>query len=136
MPIWHRAFVDDSDPYRRRSKIVGGIFIPHLEGKMWLKRIHGIDIADNHSQDLKILMQLMGDLWDRGYVDNLMLVQSKDTDDAALDLLVVTKTRIGKFRNTGPLGVEEVVQEDLKNIFKPGRCEKKWIKVLSQEFGR
>ena len=103
---------------------------------MWLKRIHGIDIADDHSQDLRILKKLLKDMRDRGYPDNLELVQSKESDDAALDLLVVTKTRVGKFRNTGPPRVEEVVQEDLKNIFKPGRCEKKWIKMLSQEFGR
>ena len=72
----------------------------------------------------------------KGYYDNLELVQSRETDDATLDILVKTKIKVGRFYNTGPPGIEEVVQEDLKNIFKPGRLEKKWIKILSKDFGR
>ena len=135
-PPWHRAYCHDPDPYRRRSKIVGGIFIPYSEGKAWLKKTHGIDLPDNHSKDLAILIHLMRGMMDRGYLDNLELVQGRDTDDAALDILVITKARLGKFRNKGPEGIEEVVQKDLKNIFKPGRSEKKWIEMLFQEFGR
>ena len=78
----------------------------------------------------------MDGMKDRGYFDNLELVQGRETDDAALDILVVTKTRHGKFQNTGPPGIDEVVQEDLKNIFKPGRSEMKWTKILFREFGR
>ena len=78
----------------------------------------------------------MNGMMDRGYFGDLELVQGRETDDAALDILVVTKTKLGKFRNKGPEGIEEVVQKDLRNIFKPGRSEKKWTKMLFQEFGR
>lgn len=60
--------------------------------------MHGINISDDYSQDLMILIQLLGNMWDRGHFDNLELVQSKETDDAALDILVVTKTHFSYFR--------------------------------------
>ena len=137
LPPWYRtATIYPGDAGRFRYKIVGGIFIPYSEGKAWLKKQYGINLPDNHCQDLAILSHLRKDMRCSGHFDNLELVQSRETDDAALDILVITKRRSGKFQNTGPIGVEEVVQEDLRNIFKPGRSEMKWTRKLFQEFGR
>ena len=118
------------------SEIVGGLFIPYSEGRAWLQRAYGIDLPNDHSQDITIMWYLLGDFHERGYSDRLQLTQAQDTDPATLDLLVITQGSLGQFLNVGPAGIEEVVQDDLKDTLKPGENEKKVRKVLLREFGR
>ena len=51
-----------------------------------------------------------------------------------MDLLFVTQRLYGQFLNVGSAG-EEVVQEDLKDVFKPGKQDREVHEILLQELG-
>lgn len=88
----------------------------------------------DHSDDITIIWYLLDDISKHGY--SLRLIQALDTHPATLDLLVITQGTRGRFPNAGPRGIEGVLQDDLKEILKPGEHEEKVRKVLLQEFGR
>ena len=113
---------------------MGGLFIPYSEGAAWLKRKYNMDLAENHSQDLTIFAYLMDVLDDHGYdVCNLKIVEGQDPME--FNVLIITQRIHGKFLNVGPPG-EEVLQDDLKDILKPGELEKKVNAVLLEALGQ
>ena len=134
-PPWYRKTNGSNGP-RPRMEIVSGLFIPYLEGHAWLQQAHNLHLPDDHSQDISIMCYLLDDIRKQGYSNRLLLTQAQDTDPAALDLLVITQSACGDFLNTGPAGVEEVLQDDLKDMLKPGEQEEKTHEVLLKKFSK
>ena len=52
------------------------------------------------------------------------------------DFIFVTQRAEGPFTNVGTTGIDEVLQDDLKGIFKPGKEEEEASELLLWEFGR
>ena len=51
------------------------------------------------------------------------------------DTLLVTQWTSGSFVNVGPPGVEEILQDDLKEILKPGAREEEAREIVFRELG-
>lgn len=68
-----------------------------------------------------------------GYPYDAKLMQHRDVP--WFDFLLVMQWSSGRFVNIGPDGVEEVLQDNLKNILKPREREDEACKVVLKEFG-
>jgi hypothetical protein len=121
---------------RHRTEIFRGIFIPYSEGRAWLQRVHGVGLPDDHSVDFTILMYMVQDIEKYGLDTDLRLVQAQDSDPSAMDLLIVTKRICGEFINSGPAGVEEILEESIKNKLEPADDERNAIDALLEVLGR
>ena len=97
--------------------IVGGLFIPRTEGVEWIKREHGLALEPDHSEDLTIPFYLADAIEAHDYPYDIELVRPQGSK--WLETMLVTQWAGGPFVNTGPLGVEEILQGDLKEILKP-----------------
>ena len=49
--------------------------------------------------------------------------------------MFVTRRATGRFLNIGPAGIEEVLQDNLKNLLQPGEVEDNAREVVLKEFG-
>jgi len=100
-----------------RKEIIGGLVIPCAEARAWFKRVYNVDLAEDHSQDISIPWCLEDYAQERGYPSSIELAFRLD---APPDFLLVTQRAYGRFLNTGPPDVEEVLQDDLKDTLKSG----------------
>ena len=114
-----------------RSQIVGGFVIPYEQGRTWLQRAYNISLKPDHSQDLTATVRLEEAINERGYNWEMEFAQSGNRN---YDLLLVTQRIHGHFMNLGPEGEEEVLQDNLKDILKPGEEEDVARRVLLKDF--
>ena len=121
-----------SSDLEARPQIIGGFIIPYDQCWTWLHRTYNISLSPDHSQDLTVTMRLEMALNELGYNWEIEFAQHHDDDNH--DLMLVTQRIHGRFRNLGPEGEEEVLQDDLKDILKPGIEEDVARKVLLQYF--
>ena len=119
---------------RYRGEILGELFIPYSKGRAWLKERHGIDLPDDHSGDLTIVVYLQRDLLDHGYGNRIASV--RPGDGTVYNLMIVTQWFKGEFLNTGPEDVEEILQDDLEHFLKPRKKDEQARTVLLQELGK
>lgn len=130
----NQSQIDKPSRLRLRKGIVGGFVIPCAEARARFKRVHDVDISDDHSEDLNILWYMENYIHERVFSNSIDLVQCQDA--SPFDFLLVTQRAYGQFLNTGPPWVEEVLQDDLKDTLKPGVEEERARAVLRREFGR
>jgi len=134
-PPWYRSPTDEPGRPRARGAIVGGVIIPNAEARAWFKRLSNIELKANHSQDITIIHYL-GEAVHKagGPYEAIKLAQRRDV--VWYDFIFVTQRAEGPFMNVGPSGLDEVLQDDLKGIFKPGKEEEEASELLLREFGR
>ena len=125
---------DDELDSQERPQIIGGPVIPYQEGLGWYKRKHGSDLNADHSEDLTIVVALEDAIQDRGRDWHVEFAPSRGGQDH--DFLLVTQRIRGGFINLGPVGEEEVVQDDLKDLLKPGPQEDAAREMLSKHLSR
>jgi hypothetical protein len=129
---------------RNRSCIVGGLFISGKEGVRWWESISGCELADDHSEDLSVVMTLWKKLKEHGItdarrvclIDHCLEVCHADESPAdlkALDFLVVTYIERGPFCHDGVDNCEYIVDEERKPH--PGVKEEKVKEQLKELFG-
>lgn len=133
-PPWYRSQTNEPGRPRARPGIAAGLIIPCAEGWAWLKRTYGIDLNRDHSQDLTVCQYLGKAIEERDLPYDVKLAQRRDVP--WYDFMLVTKWTRGRFMNVGPPGVEEVLQDDLKDLLKAGELEDNARGVLLREFGR
>jgi hypothetical protein len=133
-PPWYRSQSDEPGPPRARAGIVGGLIIPRSEGWEWFKRTHGIELSANYSQDINIVVYMEEAIHRLDHPYDIDLAQRRDV--VWYDFLLGTQYAPGPFLNTGPEGLEEVLQDDLKDKLTPGKVEDEARKVILQELGR
>ena len=134
IPPWYRSQSNEPGRPRLRSEIVGGLVIPLAEGVAWIKRITGMDLNPDHSEDLTVRMYLAEAIRNGDHPYDAELAQRRDVP--WYDFLLVTQWTSGRFVNIGPDGVEEVLQDDLKNVLKSGELEDMARKVAFRDFGK
>jgi len=100
----------------------------------WVKRVHGGTLNPDHSQDLSIPWYLSQVIHDHSYPYDIEQVRPQGA--RLYDTLLVTQWAGGNFVNAGPPGVEEVLQDNLKEILKPGPREDEAREIIFQELGR
>ena len=71
---------------------------------------------------------------ERGYPNDIDLIQRRDA--TWYNFLLVTRGIQGPFLNVGPAGVEEVLQDGLRDMLKPGEQEERARKMILRELGR
>jgi hypothetical protein len=129
---------------RNRSCIVGGLFIEAKEGCQWWERASGWKLADNHSEDLSVVMGLWQKLEEQGITDarrvclidpclEVCHADEPPVDPKAWDFLVVTYIERGPFCHDGVDNCEYVVDEERKPH--PGVKEAKLRDQLKELFG-
>ena len=69
-----------------------------------------------------------------GYPFNVEFTMNQGIENC--DLLLVTQQTTGSLLNLGPEGEEEVLQDDLRDILKPGEWEDEARRKLFEGFGR
>jgi len=119
------------------TKIVCGLVVLHSEALKWYTKNIGLSDTSFQPTDLTIFYHMLTPAYDYGC--KILLVVGQDTEPGVADTLFITKTVRGEFLHTGwtgPEGPYEVIQDDLKNIYKPGEVEDKLSKVISKDFGR
>ena len=121
-----------SFPTKLYKQIIGDLFIPYSEGTAWIKRRYNVNLAENHSTDLTILARLVQILDANHYSCDVTIVQGQDPME--LNILFPTQQIRGDFLNIGPPG-EEVIQDNLKDVLKPGQQEERIRQVLLDMFG-
>lgn len=92
-----------------------------------------MDLNEDHSEDINILLYLEQHLDKRGDYHEVKLLRRQD--QAFYDFLVVTQRLSGKFLNTGPAWSEEAVEDDLKDKLQPGQDEVDVRVMLLDSFG-
>ena len=122
-----------------RTEIGGGLVIPHSEALKWYIRKYNRDLShlSSLSVDLTIFSKMLVPIQQHGY--DIVLVAGPDTKPGVNDILLITRRVHGEFLHTGwnvQDQMHEVVQDDLKDILKPGEAEDRVRDVLSQNFGR
>ena len=120
------------------TQIDGGLLIPYSEGYEWLKRTWGMDLPplDDGSLDLTVFAYMVDVIDERGYPYDIRLVRDPNADPGTLDFLLVTQNIRGEFRVAGQEEACEVLQDEWKDILKPGKAEEKAHAVLLEGFGR
>ena len=86
---------------------------------------HSIDLAKDHSEDLTVVIHLLEFFDKYGHSNGIELARRQDP--LAMDLLFITQRLYGQFLN--------VVQEDLKDVFKTGKQDGEVDEILLQELG-
>jgi hypothetical protein len=129
---------------RNRSCIVGGLFIEGKEGIRWWNSISRSKLADDHSEDLSVVMSLWRRLEDHGITDarRVCLIDpclekchadEPPADLKAWDFLVVTYIERGPFSHDGINNCEYIVDEERKPH--PGPKETRLKEQLKELFG-
>ena len=93
-----------------------------------------MDLNPDHSEDLTVRMYLAEAIRNGDHPYDAELAQRRDVP--WYDFLLVTQWTSGRFVNIGPDGVEEVLQDDLKNVLKSGELEDMARKVAFRDFGK
>jgi len=115
--------------------IVGGVIIPNAEARAWFKRVSNIELKANHSQDLTIIRHL-GEAVHKAGGPYKAIKFAQRRDVAWYDFMFVTQRAEGPFMNVGPSGLDEVLQENLKDILTSGKEEEEAREMLLRKFGR
>ena len=103
------------------QEIVGG-FIVTAEGRGWFKRNYTDEPLDpDGSEDLTVPLRLAGVIQERGYPFDLESVLPQCSQQR--EMFLVTRFFKGVFINTGPPGVEEILQGDPKPLLIAGDRE-------------
>jgi hypothetical protein len=130
---------------RSHSCIVGGLFIEGKEGCRWWESISGgYKLADDHSEDLSVMMTLSQKLDEHDITDArrvCLIIPCQENchadeppaDPRALDFLVVTYIERGPFCHDGVNNCEYIVDEERKPH--PGVKEAKLRDQLKELFG-
>jgi len=134
-PPWYRSQTDEPGRPRARGAIVGGVIIPNAVAWEWFKRLSKIELNENHSEDFTIIRYL-GEYVHKAGGPYRAIKFAQRRDVAWYDFIYVTQRAEGPFMNVGPSGIDEVLQDDLKGIFKPGKEEEEASELLLREFGR
>ena len=130
-----RAKAPDEAGYPRTCpEIHGGLVITCAEGSAWLKRTLNLDLNPDHSEDLTIFYHLEDAIYEHGFACDLDLIRRQGIP--WFDFLLTTQITDGPFLNIGPPGVEEVLQDDLKYILRPGELEDTAREKALRELGR
>ena len=115
------------------KKIVGGLIISYADGWEWFKRKYGIELDKDHSEDLSIPSELETTIQELGYPAEVEFAPRQVTGES--DFVVVTQVAHGLFENFTPQELE-VVQDNLKDMLKPGEREEKAREIIFQVYGR
>jgi len=133
-PPWYRPKTDESGEPRYQDTIIAGLLIPCEEGWRWWGKLNNTTYRGAHTEDGTVLGALHLAFIDHSYPFRIGLAQCRH--DPWSDFLVITQSKRGWFLNTGPTGLEEVIQADLKDVLKPGEREKKACELIYQDLGR
>jgi len=125
----------ESNPsFLERRQIVGGFVLPYEQCLAWYQRNHDVGLDPDHSEDLTIPLELDSAIENLGYNWVIECAQSNDAQNH--DFLLVTQRIHGQFRNLGPEGEEEVLQDDLKDVLKRGEEEDLARSIFLQKLRR
>lgn len=117
---------------RVRTRIVGGFIIPYTEGVAWLKRDKKLAINPDHSEDLSIPCHLASAVEEHNFPYDIEQVRQ---GPGWYKTMLVTQWASGSFVNVGPPDVEEIPQDDLKGMLKPGPEEDEARDTVLRDLG-
>jgi len=115
---------------QERSQIVGGFVIPYWQCWSWLQRTYNVSLKPDHSEDLTATGRLEEAINEHGYDWQVEFGQHHNVRN--YDLLLVTQRVYGQFMNHGPVGEEEVLQNDLRDILTSGKWPKTYLNLSAR----